>query len=426
MASDDQVLAIRPDLAPVHSNKIFVMDFTSDLGFEEHQLERRKYAQIQSKRIPGDLKGYSNDRNPSRPLVLGYVSADFKHHSAAFCFGPVLRHHDAREFRVICYSGVRAEDEWTEAFRQLADPWQPVAGLSDDELAEQIRADGVDILIDLSGHSQGNRLPVFARKPAPIQVTAWGHGGGTGLSAVDYQFTDPVFIPERARPLFTERCFDLPCCITFEAPEEAPEVGGLPAEAQGCVTFGSLNRFSKVSPQVFDLWTQILDNVPGSRLLIKDVALGDPAVQQHILDFVEARGISADRIEMRGPTPRLEHLAAYNRVDIVLDTFPQNGGISTWEALWMGAPVLAMLGNSPASRISGAILHALGEGEWVVESEAEYLQLAVEKAADLKALARFRAGIRTRIMASPAGNPERYTRAVEEAYRYMWKEWVSA
>jgi predicted O-linked N-acetylglucosamine transferase (SPINDLY family) len=425
MVSYDRALSIRPDHAGCHSNKIFVQDFLPELSFEEHQLERRRYWEAQAASIPPPA-AHPNDRDPDRRLVLGYVSADFKHHSAASCFGPVLRRHDRAGFRVVCYSGVQTEDDWTREFRQLADAWRPIAGMTDAAVAEQVRADRVDILIDLSGHSKGNRLPVFARKPAPVQVTAWGHGGGTGVPAVDCLFTDPVLIPERVRPLFAESCIDLPCCITFEAPAVAPEIRGLPGRTRGHVTFGCLNRSSKVSQAALELWARILVRVPGSRLLLKDIMLEDPEVRRQILEALARLDIGPGRVELRGATSRQEHLDAYNEVDIVLDTIPQNGGIATWEALWMGAPVVAMLGQNLASRLSGAILQSLGLGGWVAEREADYEEFAVCRAGDLDALARFRAGIRAAILASDAGNPERYTRAVEAAYRTLWKRWCSA
>ena len=425
LANYDKCLAIKPDFALAHSNKIFVLDYVPGLGFEEHQAERRRFYQAQAKRFEDPHRLHRNDRDPSRRLVLGYVSADFRRHSAASCFGPVLLRHDRAAFKVVCYSGTVVEDDWTQRFREAADLWRPTAGLSDDELGARIREDGVDILIDLSGHSEGNRLLVFARKPAPVQVTAWGHGGGTGLPMIDYLFTDPVHIPPWARPLFAEKAYDLPCNITFEPPGYAPAVADLPARRRGSVTFGSLNRFVKLTPDLLDLWARILAEVPGSRLLLKDAALEDPPLQAQLRDRFAGRGIDPDRLLLRGLSDHEAHLAAYNEVDLVLDPFPQNGGITTWEALWMGAPVIAMPGNKPSSRISASILQALGLGEWIAGDETAYRELAVRRAADLDALARFRHGIRARIEASPAGNPWAYTRAVEESYRAMWAQWLA-
>ena len=424
LASYDRALALKPDFALAHSNKIFTLDFLPDLGFEAHQEERRKFFEMQTGNCPRGDPDFPNDRDPARPLVVGYVSADFKRHSAASCFGPVLRHHDKVGFKIICYSGVRFEDDWTEQFRRLSDGWRTTTGLTDDELATQIRKDSVDILVDLSGHTEGNRMLVFARKPAPIQVTAWGHGGGTGLPMIDFQFTDPVHTPAWARHLFAEASYDLPCCITFDPPDLAPPVAEVPCLSRGRITFGSLNRVIKMTPPVQDLWIRILQAVPGSRLLLKDAKFDDPNHREALWTAFSERGIDPERIELRGFTSHEDHLAACSEVDIGLDTFPQNGGISTWESLWMGTPVIAMLGNKPPSRISGAILHALGLDEWMVENEEDYFRLAVQKASDLPGLARFRQGIRARINASPAGNPELYTRRVEDGYRMMWKHWL--
>ena len=424
IASYDRALAIEPDHALAGSNKVFSLDFVPGYGFAEQQEARRSWYRS----LPGNLRNrvapYPRDASPSRPLVLGYVSADFKNHSAAYCFGPVLRRHDKTRFQVVCYSGVKVEDELTQEFRQHADKWRSVSDLTDEALAEQIRADGIDILVDLSGHTGGNRLLVFARKPAPIQVSAWGSATGTGLPAIDYLFSDPVAIPAAVRPLFAETVVDLPCLGPFEAPAYIPSVAELPALARGVVTFGCLNRLGKVSQTALELWARILRAAPGSRLLLKDAALDNPVVQARVKDTLAGQGIGPERIELRGGSPRRDHLAAYNDFDIALDPFPHNGGMSTWESIWMGVPVVAKLGNGVASRISGAILHAVGLAGWVAGGDDEYVALAVKQASDLQALAQLRSGLRERVEATPAGNLDEYTRAAEAAYRKMWSTCV--
>lgn len=424
LADYDRALALKPDFALAHSNKIFVLDFIPRFGFEEHQAERRRYFEMQARDLLPAAQDYPNPRDPDRRLVLGYVSADFRRHSAATCFGPILRRHDRTRFQVNLYSGVLSEDDWTEEFRQSADVWRPTTNLSDAELADLIRRDGVDILVDLSGHTEGNRLLVFARKPAPVQVTAWGHGGGTGLPTIDYQFTDPVHTPDWARHLFAEASYDLPCCITFESTPTAPLVTLLPALTQGHLTFGSINRLIKMTPAVQALWARILQNVPGSRLLLKDASLDDPSHRERLRASFLQLGIDGPRLELRGFTSHEDHLATCGEVDIMLDSFPQNGGITTWESLWMGVPLVVLAGNKPPSRISAAILHALGLDEWIAGDEEDYLHRAVSNASNLDALARFRQGIRARIESSAAGNPELYTRRVEDGYRMMWKNWL--
>lgn len=425
IADLDRVLAIQPRLAKAHSAKIFMLDYLPDLTFERHQEERKRYFHAQVTGVPKAAAFFRNDRRAHRPLVVGYVSSDFKRHSAAASFWPVIKHHDKAAFHVICYSGVLVEDVQSRTFQETAQGWVRAFELSDEALAERIKKDKVDILVDLSGHSTGNRLPVFALKPAPIQVTAWGHSGGTGLPMMDYQFTDPVHIPAKVRPLFAEVSVDLPSCITFEPPAYAPDLKPLPALAKGYVTFGSLNRFSKITPSLLDSWARILRAVPHSRMLLKDGLFDDWTVRRAIEALFNKRGIASERLELRGHTSHEGHLAAYGDVDIVLDTFPQNGGITTWEALWMGAPVVAMLGGHPSCRISASILTAVGLGDWVQANEAAYEAEAIRRAGDLVALSLFRHGIRTRIAGSQAGNPARYTLAVEAAYRGMWERWLT-
>ena len=425
LESDDRAIAVGPKDPIATSNRIFLLDFVPDLGFIEHQMARRQFFKDHASDLPAPA-AFPNLKDPNRRLTLGYVSADFRHHSAAACFGPIVRNHDKSKFKVICYSGVVVEDDWTQEFRKISDEWRSTALLSDEELAEQVRQDTVDILIDLSGHTQGSRLMMFARKPAPVQVTAWGHGGGTGLPMMDYLFTDSVYTPSEFRPLFAEASFDLPCCLTFEAPAFTPPVTALPARSAGFVTFGGLNRTTKTTPAILALWAQLLDRIPNSHLLMKDGALDQANTRQVVLGAFTDRGISPNRIQLLGRTDHAGHLATYGQVDIALDTHPQNGGANTWEALWMGVPVITMLGSTPPSRISGAILHALGLDDWISEYELGYLERVTQKASDLDALADFRRGIRDRITASSAGNPNYYTRAVEDAYRVMWMRWISS
>lgn len=423
LTSFNEALAVKPEFAMAHSNRIFTLDFVPHFEFLQHQEARHGWWRMHGKDLAGETSSYPNSRLLSRKLVLGYVSADFRQHSAASTFKPVLSSHDRESFAVVCYSGVVIEDDLTRDFRRFADKWRAVQGMTDEALATQIRADEVDILIDLSGHSAGNRLPVFARKPAPIQVTAWGHATGTGLPTIDYLFSDPVAVPKTVRGLFAEKIYDLPCLVTFDAPSDAPPVSELPATSRGVVTFGCFNRFNKVSPAVLDSWARILRLVPGARLLLKDVALDDPSLRDSVLRSLARHGIDADRIELRGRSSRHDHLDAFKNVDIALDPFPQNGGVSTWEALWMGVPVVAKLGNSLPSRLSGAILSALGLTDWIAKDAEDYVALAVRKASNLDGIAVLRKQLRQRIAASPAGNAMLYARAVEDAYRAMWHRW---
>jgi predicted O-linked N-acetylglucosamine transferase (SPINDLY family) len=424
IACYDRALALKPDFADAISNRVFTLDFATDVGLEEQQAARKYWwQQIGAKIAAKHRYGHDNDPDPARRIVLGYVSADFRRHSAAAAFRPVLQNHDKSQFEIVCYSCSLVADEKTEDFRRIADTWVDAAQWSDRMLAERVYADKIDILVDLSGHSAGHRLGAFARKPAPVQVTAWGHATGTGLPVIDYLLCDPVTMPPDVRHLFAEKLYDLPCIITTEPPPPGLRPADPPVLAKGYVTFGVFNRMSKVSDDAVAVWAEILERAPRSRLLLKDGALNEDPLRAALRERFARHGVSPDRIDFLGYTPREQHLAAFGDVDICLDPFPQNGGVSTWEALHMGVPVVAKLGNVPVSRLSGAILCSVGLADWVAGGADEYVSIAVAKASmpdDLKTL---RHALAARIAQSASGNGILYTRAVERAYRTMWEDY---
>ncbi len=415
----DRSLAIKPDDEITLSSRIFTLDFVAIGDFAAHQAARsvwwdRVGAKIAAQHPPR----HDNEFDPNKRIVLGYVSADFRHHSAAYAFRPVLENHDKTQFEVICYSSTPTEDAVTDSFRQVADRWRNALQWSDDRLADCIRADKVDILIDLSGHTDGNRLRVFARKPAPIQVTAWGHSTGTGLPTIDYLFSDPVAIPAEVRPLFAERVYDLPSVVIVEPPPAELRCPEPPVTANGYLTYGVFNRVSKLSNAAIGIWARILHSDATSRLLIKHSLIDDASIQRMLLEKFSSRGIAPNRIRLLGSTSRAEHLATYRQVDICLDPFPHGGGVSTWEALYMGVPVVAKLGNGMASRLAGAILSSVGMTDWVAADDDEYVAIALRSTRDrLRMLRRELPDlINTRC------GPVAYTRAVEAAYQAMWKK----
>lgn len=419
----DRALALKPDFADAVLKKIFAMDFLPNADFVAHQAVRREWWERIGAKIPQRQLKLS-DLDPERRLVIGYVSSDFRGHSAALSFLPVLRHHDRDAFEIVAYSCSPLRDAITEQSRELVDRWVDAAGLSDEELADRVQADGVDILVDLSGHSGGNRLTVFARKPAPVQVSAWGSATGTGLPTMDYLFADPVLIPPAARHLFSEKIHDLPCAITIDAGPEVPS-SELPMRRNGHVTFGVFNRIDKISDEVLAIWSTLLQAIEGASIVIKNGALDDPFLRDVLVGRFAARGVPTERITCIGSTPRAEHLAALAKTDISLDPFPQNGGISTWESLQMGVPVISKLGLGASSRIGGAILNAVGLGDWVAESDAEYIAIAQRFAAQADALQALRAELPARVAASAASNGEKYTRCVEEGYREFWRRYCA-
>jgi predicted O-linked N-acetylglucosamine transferase (SPINDLY family) len=423
IASYDRSLAVKPDDENTLSNRIFALDFLARSDFASHQAARSQWwDRIGAKIAAERVVQHDNDFNPDKRITLGYVSADFRRHSAAYIFRPVLQCHDRSCFEVICYNNTVAEDDVTFAFRNLANRWRDIQQWSDDQLAECIRTDKVDILIDLSGHTGGNRLRVFALKPAPVQVTAWGHATGTGLPTIDYLFADPVLIPPEVRPLFAEQIYDLPCVIAIEPPSAEFRSSQPPVVNNGFLTFGVFNRVSKISDAAIATWSGIMHSLSSAQLLIKDHTLSDSSVQNLLREKFACHGVAPDRLRLIGATSREQHLAAYGQVDMCLDPFPHGGGVSTWEALHMGVPVVAKLGNTMPERLSGAILSAIGLTDWVADDDDEYVEIALRAEPDQLSMLRREL---PDIIASRCG-PVPYTRAVENAFRAMWRKCCEA
>jgi predicted O-linked N-acetylglucosamine transferase (SPINDLY family) len=363
--------------------------------------------------------------DPEKRIVVGYVSSDFRNHSAALTFLPVLRNHDRRAFAVVCYSCSPLRDAVTEQCRSTAETWVEAWQLSDDELADRIQSDNVDILVDLSGHSAGHRLAVFARKPAPIQVSAWGNATGTGLPTIDYFFADPVTVPETVRPLFAETVYDLPSLITTD-PAPGVQPAPPPMLRKGHVTFGVFNRIDKISEPVLAVWSRLLQEIPSAKIVIKNGALDDPFLRDGLIARFVAHGVAHECVVCLGSSMRQEHVAAFADIDISLDPFPQNGGVSTWESLQAGVPVIAKLGKSSASRAAAAIVKAVGLDDWVAEDDEGYIAIAHKFVAQPALLERLRAELPQMLATSAAGNGELYTRKVEEGYRAFWRRYCDA
>lgn len=425
LASYRTALGLRPDLVEAHSNLILTLDLDPRADNATRFAERQRWDARHARPLAAQILPHPNDPDPDRRLRIGYVSADFCHHSVAEAFWPVLATHDRQAVEVTCYSGVVQPDDYTARFRAAADRWRSTVGIADDALAALIRRDAIDILVDLSAYSRGNRLLVFARRPAPVQVTAWGYATGTGLSTMDYFFADPVVVPVAARAYFAEEVFDLPSVLCYGPPAAAPPVAPLPALAGGPLTFGCFNHPRKVSIETLELWACVLEAVPGARLLLKYGGFDDPAVEARVRDVLARRGVAADRLRLRGASPHHEHLAAYAEVDVALDPFPHGGGVTTLEAAWMGVPTLTRLDDRISGRVSASILTSLSLPDWIAATEAEYVALACRHAANVAALAALRPILRERLAASPICNQELYCRAVEAAYRTIWQRWCA-
>ncbi|MCW2078110.1 UNVERIFIED_ORG: putative O-linked N-acetylglucosamine transferase (SPINDLY family) [Bradyrhizobium japonicum] len=420
----DRALAIRPDYGDAIRGKIFLQDYRAEADFALQQAVRRDWWDLIGSKLPRRTLP-KRPLDPDKQIVVGYVAAEFRQHSAGLTLLPVLRHHDHANFKIICYYSWPGADEYTAMFKSLADVWVDAWGLSDDELADRIQADNVDILIDVSGHTTGNRLQVFARKPAPIQATGFGHATGTGMQTMDYVLADPVFIPPSVRHLFPEKIHDLPCLITME-PVSDLQPSELPMLRNGYVTFGVFNRIYKISDDAIRVWSRIMREVPGSKIVLKHGLLDDPLLRDSLIARFVAQGIAEENITCLGTTSRNDHLMAFDKIDISLDTFPQNGGISTWESLYAGVPVVAKLGIGASSRAGASIVAAVGLGDWVAEDDDGYVEIARKFASQPDYLAKLRAGLPAQIAASPAGNVEIYTRELEAGYRQFWRDYCAA
>ena len=410
-------LALRPDYAQAHSNLLMTLTYLPECPADRLFAEHREFG----RRHHRPAAPHANSRDPDRRLRVGYVSGDFRHHVVGFFIEPLLAAHDRGQVSLHLYSETRRPDAVTARLKALADGWCDTAGLDDAALAARIRADGIDILVDLAGHSAFNRLPVFALKPAPAQVTYLGYPGSTGLAAIDYRLVDPVSDPEgEADALASETLVRLRNGFLCYRPPPGPE----PGRDEGPVTFGCFNNLNKLAPPVLALWAELLRRTPETRLLLKSRQLADPAVAASLRRSFEAHDVAPDRLDLMGWTAGPEaHLETYRRVDIALDPFPYNGTTTTCEALWMGVPVVALRGDRHAGRMGASLLTRLGLCELVAPDAAAYLDIAAALAADPARLGDFRAGLRPRMAAAPLRDAAALARAVEAAYRTLWRRW---
>ncbi len=364
----------------------------------------------------------AHDRSPERPLRVGYVSPDFRLHSVAFFIEPLIEAHDRQRFEVYCYADVAKPDAVTERFKTLADHWLDTSEDSDEALAERIRRDRIDLLVDLNGHFAGNRLPVFAQKPAPVQITYLGYPATTALPEMDYRLTDAVADPPgKTEALHAETLLRLPGpFLCYRPPDDAPAIASKDVKTDA-ITFCSFNELSKVSPEVIRCWCRILQQAPDASLLLKATALADGDTCVRVRKHFEAAGIASDRIQLRGRTASLrEHLATYSRVTVALDTFPYNGTTTTCEAIYMGVPVVTLAGEAHAGRVGASLLGALELSELVAHSTEEYVAKALALAADRKRQVMDAETLRQRLLESPLCDARSFVASMEKTYLDIW------
>jgi predicted O-linked N-acetylglucosamine transferase (SPINDLY family) len=404
------------------------MNYSSKYDAQTLASEYLKFAKQIIEPLSLDTIIHTNERIPARKLKIGYVSPDFRRHAVAYFIEPVIIAHNHEYFEVFCYSNSVKHDEVTKRIQAHADQWRNIVGMSDEQVTELIRKDGIDILADLAGHTAYNRILVFARKPAPIQVSWIGYLATTGLSTMDYKivdnYTDPLGLTEQ---FYTENLMRLPESFLCYLPDRAsPEIGPLPAMSTGHITFGSFNNFAKVTPQVFALWAKILNEIPDSRLILKGRSFHDKTTCNYTINMFTQRGIAAERITLQYWDQSPKHLESYNLVDIGLDTLPFNGATTTCEALWMGVPVITLAGTAYHSRVGVSLLSNVGLPDLVANTPDEYISIAVNLAKDLNRLKSLRGYLRNIMRYSPLCNAKKFTLNLEMCYRTMWEIWCKS
>jgi protein O-GlcNAc transferase len=420
----ERALQLDPLNAGAHAGRVFNCLYQPGSKPADALACARRFADAHEKALAAYRPAHDDAPDPDRRLRIGYVSADFRCHSVAYFIEPILACHDRAQFEVYCYATGPVRDAVTERLEASADHWVVGRGLSDADLAQRIRADRIDILVDLSGHSAGNRLLVFARKPAPLQFTWIGFLATTGLRSIDYRLTDGIADPrDQGEDVHSEQLIRLPrSCLCYRPPPEAPPVSPLPALTSGCVTFGSFNTPAKHNTRVLELWAGILQAVPQSRLLLKGRGLERGLLRSTTLSAFARQGIAAERILLQPyENDPIEYLRRYDAVDIGLDPFPYNGVTTTCASLWMGVPVVALRGDRHSARMCASVLTNAGLAELVADCQQDYFQVAVSLAADPKRLAQLRSGLRDRLRASVLMDEAGVTREVEAAFRGAWR-----
>jgi predicted O-linked N-acetylglucosamine transferase (SPINDLY family) len=424
-ASYRQAVALDPGFAQAHSNLLLLLNTRPDVSLREQFDEARTFGEHQSAKAQR-LQHTPSASDAGRRLRVGFVSGDLNSHPVGFFLESVLGHLDRTRIEPVAYATRKRDDAVSQRLMPQFGAWHDISRLDDATCARRIRDDAIDILVDLSGHTNHNRLPVFAWKPAPVQATWLGYFATTGLASIDYVIADRHVLPLDEASQFVEAPWHLPdSYLCFTPPPFDIAVGPLPASANGAITFGCFNHLVKLNDAVVALWARVLGAVHGSRLLLKTRQLDDPAVQQATLERFAAHGIDGARLVLEGQSPRAELLAAYNRVDIALDPFPYAGGTTSVEALWMGVPVLTRRGGRFLSHVGESIVNTAGLPDWIAGDDADYIAKAVRFSARRDELATLRCTLRERLLASPLCDAPRFARHLEDALHGMWARRVA-
>jgi protein O-GlcNAc transferase len=414
-----RALALEPHSLRVHSNMIYSLQFHP--GYDEEALfrEQRRWNQLHGLPLKQFHRPQENDRDPDRKLRVGYVSPYFYLQAESFFVVPLLEHHDRENFEIHCYATVVRADKLTQRMKDAGVVWHDVLGLEDAPVAEQIRQDGIDVLVDLAMHMAFNRLPIFARKPAPVQAAWLAYPGGTGLDAMDYRITDAYMdAPQSPSKFYSESPYHLPDCWCCYDPlgDDAPAA----PRPDGPICFGSINNPCKNNPVHLRLWADIMREIPESRLLMQSFSESD---KNRIRGVFKRAGVGAHRLEFVGRKLRPDYLRLYDTIDICLDPLPYNGITTTCDALWMGVPVVTLAGKTPAGRAGRSILSTVGLPELIAGNDTDFKKMTIDLANDRPRLAQYRSTLRQKTLQSPLMDAARFTRNMESAYRDMWRKW---
>lgn len=420
-----RAIELSPQQSYIHSNLLLTLHYHPDYSPADLKREHEAWAQRHVAPLASQRREHSNDATPGRRLRIGYVSPDFREHAIARFILPVLTQHDANAFEVFAYADVVRRDETTGAIRANVHRWREITTLNDAQLADAVRADGIDILVDLAAHSGKNRLLAFARKPAPIQVTWLAYCSTTGVDAIDYRLTDRFLDPPGTRlDQYTEASVHLPGCYwCYSAPAAARPQEQSNERLGGPPTFGCLNNFAKVTNATLELWTLLLQRVPESRLLL----FAPPGSHRdRVRRALSAGQIAENRLSFVPRQPFADYLDTWRGIDVALDPIPYGGGTTTCDALWMGVPVVTLAGRTAVARAGSSLLSHVGLEEFVARSQEQYVDCAAALIRDTDRLAQLRGDLRGRLRASPVMSAHDFTRGLESAYREMWRNWCAS
>jgi len=421
-----QSLALQPDNLSARSNLLFTLNYSAHATPDEYLREARLYGQIARNKAASPYTDWPHATAAADRLRIGLVSADLRNHPVGYFLQSVLSQLSSDTIELFAYPTTPKADELTARIKPYFSAWRPLYGKSGKDAAQLIHNDGINILIDLSGHTQHNRLPVFAWKPAPVQISWLGYFASTGVAEIDYILGDPWVTPLAEQSHLSEKIWQLPDTYwCFSSPDVSPDISPLPAQSSGQITFGCFNNLTKMNEGVVAVWAKILQAIPQSRLFLKYGQLHDPALREETLQRFARNGIAPDRLILEEASPRPEYFVSYNRVDIALDPFPYPGGTTSIEGMWMGVPVLTKRGDRFLSHAGETILHNAGLPGWIAVNEDDYVAKAVSFASDLNYLAHLRAGLREQLLQSPLFDATHFARNFGDAMQEMWARWLT-